>query len=303
MTDTVVKTEETAEATAAAPVAKKGPRVLTEKELEARREVPWMLIPKTIWDFTVKYGYEKPLKGVQWLGRKVDDIGRSPILRSGYQAILGLPVGIIIRNTGRSMYHMSNGDYARSHWLGNVAGGIAGYGAAVVGLAGLGGVTSVAGIASGGLLATAGHVLVVAAAAAVAIPVIPVAAMVGAVALTAVVTAVTAGFSIFPAIIPNSLVGALRTKDAFQGIKGVDYDGAKEKKKLDYDSIREIEERKMYSDVSWKVSSLNEAHQKEIFDRLSERFGKAAAKDAANDDAQVAVAHPAAKGVTVTPTP
>lgn len=303
MMSNTVTTEAPAEAEVAEVKKGKQPRQLTEKELQARREVPWMLIPKTIWDFTVKYGYEKPLEGVQKLGRLIDDIGRSPKMRSGYQAVLGLPVGIIVRNTGRSMYHMANGDYAKSHWLGNVAGGIAGYGAAVVGLAGLAGVHSVAGIASGGLLATAGHVVAVAAAAAVAIPVIPVAAMVGAVALTAVVTTVTAGLSVFPALVPNAVVGFLRTKDRIQGITGVDYDGEKEKKKLDYDSIREIEERKLYSDVSWKVSSLNEEHQKEIYDRLSQRFGKAAEKPAAQDDAQVAqaAAKPASKGVTVTP--
>lgn len=299
-------TTDTTEAVAAEETkAKKGPRQLTEKELEARREVPWMLIPKTIWNALVKYTFEKPLQGVQWVGRKIDDAGRSKKLRSGIQAVLGLPVGIVLRNTGRAMYHMANGDYAKTHMVGAVVGAAAGWWAAGVALAGSLGVTSVAAVTSGGIVSGLASAGIIAASAAATFPLVVPAAMIGAVALTGVVTAVTAGLSLFPALVPNALVGFLRSKDAVQGIKVEDYDGPKEKKALDYDSIREIEERKLYNDVRWQVGSLNDEHQKDIYETLAKKFAVAAQKPAEDDAANNNVAQPAAKakakGVTVTP--
>lgn len=289
MSDTVAAEKQ--EEVAAAPV-KKG-RVLTEKEIESAKEIVIPIRPKELWNAYTKYIYEKPLEGMRYLAKKIDDAAVSKHLRSGPLAWLTMPIGIIGRNSSRAFHHLANGKYLHTaEWLGGGAAALTAWYVAGSALAGTLGNTFVAAV--GGKIATT------AIAAAVAFPVVVPAAMVGVAALSATIAAGIAVLSLGPGAL-NFISGARRAKFWAQGVRDVDYDGEKEKKEIDYNSLRAIEERKMYNDISWKVHSLTDEHQKEIFDKLSEKFAKVAAPVANDDDQNVAQPAVKSKGVTVTP--
>ncbi len=271
------------------------PRQLTEKELEARKEIVIPIKPKELWNAYTKYIFEKPLQGLTWLAQKLDNVSVSKKLRSGPLAFLGMPAGIIGRNTSRAVSHLANGKYLHTaQWLGGGAAALASWYVAGSALAATLGNTAVAAIG--------GKIAVTAIAAAVTVPVMVPAAMIGVAGFSLAVGAVIAAISLAPAAL-NLITGTRRSIDYAQGIRGVDYDGAKEKKEIDYNSLRAIEERKTYQEVKYNLGSLSDEHQKDIYEGLAQRFAKAAAKAAEQDDA-APVALPAAKaGITVTPKP
>ncbi|HYD17373.1 MAG TPA: hypothetical protein VEF76_02710 [Patescibacteria group bacterium] len=271
-------------------------RQLTEKELEARKEIVIPIKPKELWNAYTKYIYEKPLEGLTWLAKKLDDVSVSKKLRSGPLAFLGMPAGIIGRNSSRAVAHLANGKYLHTaQWLGGGAAALASWYVAGTALASSLGSTAVAAIG--------GKIAVTAIAAAVTVPVMVPAAMLGVAGFSVAVGAVIAGLSVFPGAL-NLITGTRRSIDYAQGIRGVDYDGAKEKKEIDYNSLRAIEQRKTYQEISYKLGSLTEEQQKDIYETLAQRFAKVAAKPAQQDDDVQLVAQPGAKaGVTVTPKP
>ena len=271
------------------------PRQLTEKELEARKEIVIPIKPKELWNAYTKYVFEKPLEGVQWLAKKLDNVAVSKKLRSGPLAFLGMPAGIIGRNAARATSHLAAGKYLHTaQWLGGGAAALSAWYVAGTALASTLGNTLVATIG--------GKIAVTAIAAAVTVPVMVPAAMIGVAGFSIAVGVGIAALSVFPGAL-NLITGTRRTIDFVKGIRGVDYDGAKEKLEIDYNSLRAIEERKTYQTVKYSLGSLSEEHQKDIYEGLAERFAKAAAKAAEQDDA-APVAMPAAKaGITVTPKP
>lgn len=272
------------------------PRQLTEKELEARKEIVIPIKPKELWNAYTKYVFEKPLEGLQWLAKKVDDMAVSKKLRSGPLAFLGMPAGIIGRNAARATHHLTAGKYLHTaQWLGGGAAALASWYVAGSALATTLGNTAVAAIG--------GKIAVTAIAAAVTVPVMVPAAMIGVAGFSLAVGAVIAGISLAPAAL-NLITGTRRSIDYVKGFRGVDYDGAKEKLEIDYNSLRAIEERKTYQEVSYKIGGLSEEHQKDIYENLAQRFAKVAQKAAAEQDDAAPVAQPAAKaGITVTPKP
>jgi hypothetical protein len=271
------------------------PRQLTEKELEARKEIVIPIKPKELWNAYTKYVFEKPLEGLQWAAKKLDSMAVSKKLRSGPLAFLGMPAGIIGRNAARATHHLSTGKYLHTaQWLGGGAAALASWYVAGTALAATLGNTAVAAIG--------GKIAVTAIAAAVTVPVMVPAAMIGVAGFSLAVGAVIAGISLAPAAL-NLITGTRRTIDYVKGFRGVDYDGAKEKLEIDYNSLRAIEERKAYQEVKYTLGGLSEEHQKDIYEGLAQRFAKAATKAAEQDDA-APVALPAAKaGITVTPKP
>ncbi len=271
------------------------PRQLTEKELEARKEIVIPIKPKELWNAYTKYVFEKPLEGVQWLAKKLDNVAVSKKLRSGPLAFLGMPAGIIGRNAARATSHLAAGKYLHTaQWLGGGAAALSAWYVAGSALAATLGNTLVATIG--------GKIAVTAIAAAVTVPVMVPAAMIGVAGFSIAVGVGIAALSVFPGAL-NLITGTRRTIDFVKGIRGVDYDGAKEKLEIDYNSLRAIEERKTYQTVKYSLGSLSEEHQKDIYEGLAERFAKAATKAAEQDDA-APVAMPAAKaGITVTPKP
>ena len=272
------------------------PRQLTEKELEARKEIVIPIKPKELWNAYTKYVFEKPLEGVQWLAKKLDNVAVSKKLRSGPLAFLGMPAGIIGRNAARATSHLAAGKYLHTaQWLGGGAAALSAWYVAGTALASTLGNTLVATIG--------GKIAVTAIAAAVTVPVMVPAAMIGVAGFSVAVGLGIAALSVFPGAL-NLITGTRRTIDYVKGIRGVDYDGAKEKLEIDYNSLRAIEERKTYQEVKYNLGSLTEEHQKDIYEGLAERFAKAATKAAAQDDDAAPVALPAAKaGITVTPKP
>ena len=270
------------------------PKTLTERQLESRKEIVIPIRPKELWNAYTKYVYEKPLEGLRWLATKVDDAAVSKKLRTGFLAVVGMPAGIIGRNSSRATHQLAEGKYLHTaEWLGGGAAALSAWFVAGKALAGYLGHTAVATVG--------GHIATTAIGAAVTLPVVVPAAMVGVAAFSLAVGAGIAVLSLGPAAL-NLVTGGLRTLDRFKGIKGVDYDGPKEKKEIDYNSLRATAERKMYGEISWKVGNLSEEHQKDIYESLAKRFAKVAAKPAVEDDQQpVAVAQPA--GITVTPKP
>lgn len=264
---------------------------LDERQLESRKEIVIPINPKALWDAYTKLAYDKPIGALQWVAKKVDDFAIHKRMRSGIQSVVSMPLGIMLRNGARATHQLAEGKYLHtSQWLGGGAAALSAWWVAGSALN-----TALAGTfvsSIGGSIAT------VAAAAALTLPVVVPAAMIGVAAFSAAVGLAITGVSVLPAAL-NIKTGLLRTLDRLKGIKDVVYDGPAEEKAITYDSLRAREERKMYSDVSWKVRSLSDEHQKEIFDSLTEKFGKAVAP--ANNNQQVAVATPASRKSAPTP--
>lgn len=270
------------------------PRQLTEKELEARKEIVIPIKPKELWNAYTKYFFEKPLEGLQWVAKKVDDLAVSKKGRSGPLAFLTMPLGIMGRNGARATHHLTAGKYLHTaQWLGGGAAALSAWYVAGSALAATLGNTVVATIG--------GKIAVTAIAAAVTVPVMVPAAMIGVGAFSLAVGVGIAALSAFPGSL-NVITGTRRAIDYVKGIRGVDYDGAKEKLEIDYNSLRAIEERKTYQEVKYNLGSLSEEHQKDIYEGLAQRFAKAATKAAEQDNDPAPVAQPAAKaGITVKP--
>lgn len=266
-------------------------KTLNERQREARKEIVIPINPKALARAYTKLIYDKPIGALQWVAKKVDDFAIHKRMRTGLLSVVSMPAGIMLRNGARATHQLAEGKYAHvGQWLGGGAAAIGGWAAA--GLALKSALTGTIVSTLGGSVATT------AVGFALTFPVVVPAAMIGVAALSTAIGLGITGISVVPALL-NVKSGLLRTMDRIKGIKGVDYDGPAEEKAITYDSLRAREERKIYREVSWQIDSLSEEHQKDIYERLSKQFGKAA--DPAKQQQQ-AVATPAAKR-TATPTP
>jgi hypothetical protein len=265
---------------------------LDERQLESRKEVIIPIKLRELYKAYAKGVYDKPIDLVKGIARKVDDFSVAKRMRTGLLAVVTMPLGIITRNASRAAHYVAEEKFP------GAAGGVVGAAAAwwFAGKMAFTWATTqapvIAGIASqaGVLGAVAKIGTLVATTALTGLAVLPVAFMVGTVATAVAGAAVIGALSTVPAAF-NLKTGFLRTLDRIRGIKGVDYDGAKEEQEISYNSLSARNERKEYSQISWKIRGLTDDHQKEIFDKLKEKFDAAAA---ANQNQPQPVAQPAA---------
>ena len=259
-------------------------KTLDERQREARKEIVIPINPKALARAYTKLIYDKPIGALQWVAKKVDDFAINKRMRNGGRAVVTMPLGIMLRNGARATHQLAEGKYAHvGQWLGGGAAAIGGWAAAGLALKGA--------LASTFVGTLGGAVGTTAVGFALTLPVVVPAAMIGVAALSTAIGLGITAISVVPAAL-NVKTGFLRTLDRLKGIKGVDYDGPAEEKAISYDSLRAREERNIYREVSWQIDSLSEEHQKDIYERLSKQFGKAA--DPATQQQQ-AVATPAAK--------
>ena len=265
---------------------------LDERQLESRKEVIIPIKLRELYKAYIKAAYDKPIDLVKGIARKVDDFSVAKRMRTGLLAVVTMPLGIITRNSSRAAHYVAEEKFP------GTAGGVVGAAAAwwFGGKMAFGYLTTqapvIAGIASqaGVLGAIAKIGTLVATAAISGLVILPPAFMIGTVATAIAGAAVIGVLSTVPAAF-NLKSGFLRTMDRLRGIKGVDYDGAKEEQEISYNSLSARNERKEFSEMSWKIRGLTDEHQKQIFDTLKEKFDTAAA---ANQNQPQPVAQPAA---------
>ncbi|MDE2336614.1 MAG: hypothetical protein KGL10_04825, partial [Alphaproteobacteria bacterium] len=143
------------------PVAKNA-ATLTEEELNRLREVKISINLRGLLRVFDYVTYKGPFKVYHAIARKVEGVSKRMMV--GNASLVGMPVGIVLRNAARSAYNVSNRDGATKYaWIGNVAGGLAVVGA--VGASALfGGPVVAAAIGTGWLATAAGYATATAAA-------------------------------------------------------------------------------------------------------------------------------------------
>jgi hypothetical protein len=272
--------------------------------MESAKEIVIPIRPKELYEAYAKAVYDKPVSWYQSLAKGIDAISINKRMRTGVNAVLTMPLAIIGRNGARAAHTLADGQWKRPS---QVIGGGVGAAAAwwVAGKAAFGWLTTAApGISAvasqAGLL---GGVMKVGAAIVAAVTsgliVTPIAFMVGTLAAATAGAVVVAAVSTLPALL-NVKAGLKRTIFRLKGVKDVDFDGPEEEKAINYDSLRARDERKTFGEMSWKLNSLTDEHQKEIFDKLKDKFEAAAA---ANQNQPQPVAQPAAAAAAPKATP
>lgn len=266
---------------------------LDERAMESRKEVIIPIRLRELYKAYVTATFDKPIEWMQKLARGVDSVAVNKRMRTGVQAVVTMPLGIILRNSARSANWVAEKKApgvitgvvgsAAAWWFG----GKMAYAWATTHVPVLSTLATQTGvIASVAKVATLAATTVL-----TGFAVVPPALMIGTAAAALAGAAVIATLSTVPAVF-NLKTGLLRSLDRLRGIKGVDYDGAKEEQEISYNSLQARNERKLYSEISWKVRNLTDEHQKEIFDSLKEKFDVVAAP--ANQNQPQATAQPAA---------
>jgi hypothetical protein len=271
------------------------PQNLTEHQKESRKEI---VIPITLSGLLKGYSkiaYDFPVDMFKKLTRAIDDASIHPRMRTGFGAVVTMPLGIMTRNGSRAAHNLADGRYAHSsHVLGAVGAAAAWW---------VAGQAAFASMAASSLFGFTGGTAVAATLAAVGtgFAVVPLAFTVGTLASAVAIGVGITALSSIPALV-NLKTGFLRTMDRVKGIKGVEYDGKKELEEISYNSLSARHERKEYNELSYRLRYLSDDHQKEIFDGLKEKFDSAAAANQNQPQAQPApVAVPAAAPKAPTP--
>lgn len=255
---------------------------LPQDKLQSRREIEIEINLRGIAKFYRNFFHDWPQNLLLSGARKLDEMSKNWM--TGKAAVVSMPAAIIARNSARVSHNMAEGRYGILRGLVSTVGAASAWGA--LGYATFG--------ALSGMTAIAGTVGTVGAAVAAAVVTAPV--VLPAFTLSTIIGATAMGIgaaalSLVPAA-ANLLSGVSfrRTLDAFKGIK---YDEAALKSKLDEDSVASQYYRRAEVDLQWKIARLPEESQQVIFKNLKERFENAAAKPDAQDVAE-AVAAPAA---------
>ncbi len=244
---------------------------LADDKLASRREVEIQINLRGLAKAYTNFFHEWPMRGFLSATRKMDDFSKK--MMTGKAAVVTMPLGLMIRNSTRIAHNMAEGRYGILRGLVSTVG--AGAGWAALGYATF---TALAGVA-----AVAGTVGTVGAAIGAAVITAPI--ILPAFTLSTILAAKTVGLgaailSTVPAI-ANIGVGFRRTVDAIKGIK---YDEAALKSKLDEGSISSDYEKREFYDVSRRVDYLNDDSKLKIFTRLKEQFEPVAKKPVAEAD-------------------
>ncbi len=274
---------------------------LDERALEARKEVIIPIRLRELYKAYVTATFDKPIEWMQKLARGVDTVAVNKRMRTGIQAAVTLPLGIILRNSARSA------NWVAEKKAPGVVTGVVGSGAAwwFGGKAAYGWAMTHVPVLSTlatqtGVIASVAKVATVAATTVLTgFAVVPPALMIGTAAAALAGAAIIGTLSVVPAAF-NLKTGLLRSLDRLRGIKGVDYDGKEEEREITQNSLYARNERKTYSEVSYKIRNLTDEHQKQIFDNLKEKFDQVAAANQNQPQpvAAAAAAAPAAPKTT-----
>ena len=277
---------------------------LDQRQMESAKEIVIPIRPKELYEAYATAVYDKPVNAYRGLAKMIDSVSIHKRMRTGLNAVLTLPLGIIGRNSARAAHTLAGGEWKRpSQILGGGVGAAAAWWftakAAFTYLTTqapvISAITSQATLLGG--VAKIGTLIGTAAVTGLAVT--PLAFMAGTLAVATAGALVVGLASTVPAAL-NIKAGLKRTWFRMKGVTGVDFDGPEEEKAINYDSLRAREERKNYGEISWKVGSLTDEHQKEIFDKLKEKFEAAAA---ANQNQPQPVAQPAAAASAPKATP
>ncbi len=252
---------------------------LPQDKLQSRREIEIEINLRGIAKFYRNFFHDWPQNLLLSGARKLDEMSKNWM--TGKAAVVSMPAAIIARNSARVSHNMAEGRYGILRGLVSTVGAASAWGALGYATFGaLSGMTAIAG--------TVGTVGAAVAAAVVTAPVVLPAFTASTIIGATLMGVGAAALSLIPAA-ANLLSGVSlrRTIDAFKGIK---YDEAALKSKLDEDSVASQYYRRQETDLQWKIARLPEENQQTIFKNLKERFEKAAEKP----EAPEAVASPAA---------
>lgn len=253
---------------------------LSQDKIQSRREIEIEINLRGLAKFYGNLFHEWPQNAFLAATRKLDEASKKWM--TGKAAVVSMPAAIVVRNSTRVTHNMAEGRYGILRGLVSTVGAASAWGALGYATFGaLSGVTAIAG--------TIGAVGSAIAAAVVTAPIVLPAFTVSTILGATIVGTATAALSLVPAA-ANLLSGVSfrRTIDAFKGIK---YDEAALKSKLDEDSVSSQYNQRLETDLQWKIARLPEENQRRLLNGLKERFAEAAA----GADAPEAVATPAAK--------
>lgn len=255
---------------------------LAEDKLASRREVEIQINLRGLAKAYTKFFHEWPMRGFLSAARKMDDTSKK--MMTGKAAIIGMPLGLMMRNSARVAHNLAEGRYGILRGLVSTVG--AGAGWAALGYAAFGALSGVAAIA--GTVGTVG--------AAIGAAVLTAPIILPAFTLSTILAAKAGGISAavlstIPAV-ANIGVAFRRTVDAFKGVK---YDEEALKSKLDEGSVSSEYEARELRRLSNDISYLPEAKQRKIYEGLKKRFDSAAEKPQAQEEAAPVFAKPQAK--------
>jgi hypothetical protein len=270
---------------------------LDQHQIESAKEIVIPISVRGIAKGLTKIFYEAPVDLYKKVARKVDDVAVNKNMRNGYFAFATMPLGIMLRNGARASHQLADGQYKGSS---QVIGGTAGAGAAwwLAGKALFGAIASHLPVAA----AVVGKVGAAAVAGAVTLPVVIPAFMVGTLAAATVVGVAITALSAVPAVV-NIKSGIKRSLFRLKGVKDVNFDDDATLQEIQHNSLSSRHERESYSRITRELHYLSEEGQKDIYESLKEKFGKAAENDtaAAPQQQAQAAAKPAAKTAKNTP--
>ncbi len=249
----------------------KGIESLSEKDLAGLQEVKVDINLRGIVNAFKYVTYKKPFEIYHGIARRVE--GASKKMMVGNASLIGMPVGIVLRNTARSAYNISDREgRTRYSWIGNTAGGLAAM--AAVGAATVFGGPIVAGMIGTGALVTGIGYAATAAVSGILLP-RPVFTA-GNLAVSTALSAVVAGVSTVIAAPANLLVGYRRSKAAFKGYKMTEDQLAKQLAEFDRYSPTARYEAEAADDVRSGLSRLPHEKKFEFYTKLKEEFEGAA---------------------------
>ncbi len=258
---------------------------MTEKELNSLREIHININWRGFKKAWMKMFHDAPFSAYQNTARAVEGVSRKMMTGSG--SLLGMPVGIVLRNTCRSMYNSSEGRYMNTSRAVGVIGAIAAVGFGAVAGAPL--VAGVIGAATMGFIGTWASYLV---AGLVSAAVLPIPAYTTATLTSStLVGAAVAAFSLVVAAPVNLLVAYRRSRAAMKGMKLTEDQMEAIATEFDKDSPTVRYQREAYDSVRYGLQNITDSQRKEIYTSLKEEFDAAAAQQV---QAQAAAA-PASK--------
>ena len=269
------KKNKSATKTPAAPA-----KQLTDKELKSLSEVHVAVNLKgflTAWDYVFN---KKPFALYQGVARRME--GFSKKMMTGNASIIGMPVGIIVRNTSRAAHNLSTGRYSHIAQAAGVLAAFAAVGAATF----VAGPVIASAIGLGGFGTVVGY-----AAAAVASGVVlnrP-AYTAGTLTTSSVIAAGVAAFSTLIAAPANLLVAFRRSRASLKGVKLTEDQLLAQQAEFDRRSPAAEYERQQEEQVRYGLASLSPAKKEKIYLSLKAEFDLAT-KQAAEQKPAVAAA-------------
>ncbi len=262
--------------------AAKAPATLTEKEFEGLREVKISNPLRALLTAFNYLTYKQPFKIYHAVARKMETASKKMMV--GNASLIGMPLGIVLRNGARSAYNVSDqeGDTGYA-WIGNAAGGLAVLGA-VGASAFFGGPVIAAALGTGALATGAGYTIATAAAGLVLHRPVFTAGNI------AVATVLAAAASVYSAVVlapANLLVAFRRSKASFKGVKLTEDQLAQEAAAFDRSSPSARYERKKMDAVRDGLANLPREKKEQFYISLKQEFEPAAQVAAAQSKTAV----------------